>query len=259
MARPIRAEVPRLGSESASSKRCERACAPEGGPERLAGAHPGAGPSASLRHASTSGMISAATSSRSGPASTDVAHQRRAMRDESHAQRPDADPGAGRKLEIFGDAAVEQEALGRIGGVSEFQRVADLVEAFLVEGGCGEGRRAPIAGRDVRSLKPRLELAFVRHELELKPGQRQADIADMLAFPAAGKRRGSGFGRAEAGQKDDALADGLDRELLESVVDMLRQAGAGIEHHLEPAKERLAQCPIARTDRATASRSLSAR
>ena len=40
-----------------------------------------------------------------------VAHQRREMRDERGAQRPDADPGAGRELEIFGEAAVEQQAL----------------------------------------------------------------------------------------------------------------------------------------------------
>src|SRR5580693_9253118 len=40
-----------------------------------------------------------------------IAHQRCKMRDERGAQRPDADPGAGRELEIFGEAAVEQEAL----------------------------------------------------------------------------------------------------------------------------------------------------
>ena len=84
-----------------------------------------------------------------GAGQHDIAHQRREMGDEGGAQRPDADPGAGRKLEILGEAAVEQQALGRIGRVGEFQRIADLVEAFLVEGVGREFRRAPIAGRDV--------------------------------------------------------------------------------------------------------------
>ncbi len=33
------------------------------------------------------------------------------MVDEARAQRPDAGPGAGRELEVLGDAAVEQQAL----------------------------------------------------------------------------------------------------------------------------------------------------
>ena len=64
------------------------------------------------------------------------------MIDEARAQRPDADPGAGRQLEVLGDAAVEQEAFARIVGVGEFQRVADLVEAVRVEGLARELRPA---------------------------------------------------------------------------------------------------------------------
>ena len=70
-----------------------------------------------------------------------VAHQRREMRDERRAQRPDADPGAGRKLEILGEAAVEQQALGRIGRIVELERVADLVKALVVKSVRGERRR----------------------------------------------------------------------------------------------------------------------
>ena len=121
-------------------------------------------------------------------------------------------------------------------------------------------RRAPIAGRDIRPPHPRFELAFVRHELEFEARERQADIADLLAFPAVrASAGGSGFGRAEARQKHDALADGLDREFLERVMHMLRQAGAGVEHQLEAAEKPLAQRPILETDAATASRSPSAR
>ena len=39
-----------------------------------------------------------------------VRHMRRAVGDELEPQRPDADPGAGRELEVFGDAPVEDEA-----------------------------------------------------------------------------------------------------------------------------------------------------
>ena len=63
-----------------------------------------------------------------------VADVGRKVIDEARAQRPDADPCAGRKLEILGDAAVEQQSFARIVRVDEFQRVADLVEALVIEG-----------------------------------------------------------------------------------------------------------------------------
>ena len=78
-------------------------------------------------------MTSAATSSRSAPASTTSRTKRRAMGDEFRAQRPDADPGAGRELEVLGDAAVEQQALVRIGRVLKLERVAELIKPLLVE------------------------------------------------------------------------------------------------------------------------------
>src|SRR5580704_17645497 len=114
-----------------------------------------------------------------------IAHQRREMCDERSAQRPDADPGAGCELEIFGEAAVEQEALGRIGLVGELDRIADLVKALVVERVGREMRRLVIAGRDIDASEPRFELAVARHELELNTRQRQADIAGSFGFPAA--------------------------------------------------------------------------
>src|ERR1700683_539435 len=98
-----------------------------------------------------------------------VAHQRREMGDESPAQRADADPGPGRELEIFGEAAVEQQAFGRIGRIGELDRVADLVKALVVERVSREMGRLVIAGRDVEAPEPRFELAVARHELELAP------------------------------------------------------------------------------------------
>ena len=81
----------------------------------------------------------------------DVAHIGRAMRDEGDAQRPDADPGAGRELEVLGDAALEQQALFGVGRIVEPQRVAEPVEALLVERLRGQLRLAPVARRDVRA------------------------------------------------------------------------------------------------------------
>ena len=45
----------------------------------------------------------------------EVAHQRRKMRDEACTQPPDADPRAGRELEVLRDASVEDEALLGVG------------------------------------------------------------------------------------------------------------------------------------------------
>ena len=52
---------------------------------------------------------------------------------DEHAHRANVHPGAGGKLEVLGHAAVEHDALRRIGRIGELHRVADAVEAFLVE------------------------------------------------------------------------------------------------------------------------------
>ena len=49
-----------------------------------------------------------------GAGDDDVARIRRELRQQARAQRADIDPGAGRELEVLGDAAVEQQALARI-------------------------------------------------------------------------------------------------------------------------------------------------
>ena len=67
-------------------------------------------------------------------------------------QRPDADPGAAGQLEVLRHAAVEGDALRRIGLVDQLAGVADLVEAFLVE---GRGRqRVLVAGSRERCWGP---------------------------------------------------------------------------------------------------------
>src|SRR6516225_5733156 len=100
----------------------------------------------------------------------DVAHQRRAGCDETRAQGTDADPGAARELEILGNAAIEVEAGVEIVRLSRLERIAEPVEAFLVEGLAGQFHRPPVAGRHVRSPGTYFELAVARHELCLVAG-----------------------------------------------------------------------------------------
>ena len=112
--------------------------------------------------------------------------------------------------------------------VDEFQRVAEFVEALVVEGLAGQVVLPPIARRDVRPAQPRFELALVRHQLEFDARRRQADIARPIEVPGAGERERCGFGRAERRQENNALARRLDREL-RSVDPM--SSGSGRRRH----------------------------
>ena len=82
------------------------------------------GAPASARHVARFGKISAVTSSRSWPGDHDVLREIAELREQPRAQRADADPGAGRELEVLGEPSVESEALRRIVGIDEAQRVA---------------------------------------------------------------------------------------------------------------------------------------
>ena len=95
------------------------------------------------------------------------------------AQRSDADEGAGGQLEVFGDPAVELQALVHIGLVDPLERVAGLEETFLVEGFFGLGRHAPVAGCDVGAAIAHLGLAFDVHQLELHARGGQAQVAGL--------------------------------------------------------------------------------
>ena len=160
MARQTRADVPRPGSASACKKPANafftRASSSTAAAD-ASGAQIGRKLSAGIDVGNDQSRDIVAI--RSGQ--HDVAHERRAMRDQRHAQRSDADPGPGRELEILGNSSVEKQALGGIGGVLEPHRVADFVKSLLVEGGRGDGGRTPIAGRDVGPSKPGLELALL--------------------------------------------------------------------------------------------------
>ena len=112
--------------------------------------------------------------------------------------------------------------------IDEAHRVAGAVEALLVERRAGELRLAPVAGRDAGAAKARLEFFARGNELHFHAVHRQADRARARGA-AAGEHRGRrGFGGAVAGDPEDALAAGLDREFLVGLPDRLRQHRRGI-------------------------------
>src|SRR5262249_13189142 len=120
-------------------------------------------------------------------------------------------------------------------------RIAQPVEALLVEGGGSERVLAPISRHDIGPAQPRFELALAWDELELDPWHRQAHIGRVLALPRARNGHVSALGGPEPGQEHDALAAGLKRQLLHLVEYRLRKRRAGKPEDLEIAKEGLAQ------------------
>src|SRR5579875_3765286 len=107
------------------------------------------------------------------------------MVDKARAQRTDAHPSSRRQLEVFGDATIEQKALEGVVRIRESQRVADPIEALLIEGSPRQFRLSPIARRDVWSAQSRFELAVMRHQFELHAAARQPDIAGRCEIPRA--------------------------------------------------------------------------
>ena len=84
-----------------------------------------------VRHDETRGVVAVVAGD------DEIGDVRRAMGDEFEPQWSDADPGAGRKLEVLGDPSVEHEAKLGIALVVELQRVAEPVIALFVEGVLG--------------------------------------------------------------------------------------------------------------------------
>src|SRR5262245_25352479 len=60
-----------------------------------------------------------------------VQHGRRSSGEHVHAQRAHRDPGAGRKLEILAQPAVELDALSRMRHISKTNRISRPVEPIL--------------------------------------------------------------------------------------------------------------------------------
>src|SRR5208282_4965919 len=97
----------------------------------------------------------------------DIARKRREVTQDFRAQRTDADPRSAGELEIFGKAAVEEEAFVDVVRIDETQGIAEKIEAVFVEDFLRQLRLAPVPRRDIRAADSRLELAVARDEFQL--------------------------------------------------------------------------------------------
>src|SRR5690606_41149336 len=75
-----------------------------------------------------------------------------------------SDLGAGCELEVLAHPAVENEPAPEVARIDEAERIADLVEALLVEAFHRALLVLPVARRDARALEPQLEFLGIRSE-----------------------------------------------------------------------------------------------
>ena len=122
----------------------------------------------------------------------------------------------------------------------QLRRIAGAPEPVLIEDRAVLLAVSEVAGRDHGALEPHLIAVPVRHELEREPRHRQTD-ADLLGREVDRHAARSGLGRTVAGREEDPFSHGIDGELLETVVERLRQTGAAIERELQIAEEPSAQ------------------
>ena len=180
----MRLDVPRLAAAKRIEQAGESPRHARVGEQQSRPGRPRPRSGASLRQASRSGNTSAATSSRSGPASTTSRTSGAKCAMKAARSGPTLTQVPVASLKSSASRPSNSRPLAGSAGVVELQRVADLVKPFLVEGGRGQRRRAPIAGRNIGASEPRFELAVARHEFQLHAGQRQADIAGALGIPS---------------------------------------------------------------------------
>ena len=115
----MRVEVPRPGAASSPSRRANSAVT-RGAASTVAGAALAGRSGAELAAGVEIGEYQRRDLVALGARQHHVANKRREMRDQCGAQRPDADPGAGRELEVLGEPAVEQQAFGGSSGSANF-------------------------------------------------------------------------------------------------------------------------------------------
>ena len=158
--------------------------------------------------------------------------------DQLHPHHADVHPSAAGELEVLGHAAIEHQAFCCVIGVGEFDRVADAVEAFLVERRLGEVGALVIAGRDVGAAHAHFALAAGRNELQLAACDRQPDHAGAIDVKVHRGRERRGLGRTPRREHLEVAALLLlPGEAREPVPQVLRQRRRGVEQHVEAAKE----------------------
>jgi hypothetical protein len=146
------------------------------------------------------------------------------------AQRANADPRARHQLEIFRHASVEEQAFVRIVGVGEAHRVADHVEALVVEGRFRQVVALPVAGRDIGASNADFEFAAIRREFQFDAGRRRADVAGAIGLKVTVRGQRRRLGRPPRRHHRDRMARRLARQVCQNVPDILGQCRARVEN-----------------------------
>ena len=145
--------------------------------------------------------------------------------------------GAGGQLEVLDDAPREHQPLRWLGRIHESGRVADHVEAFVVERLRRQLGLAVVTLHHDRAADAQLELAADGHELEIDARVRQSDQADALGVPVGRGRGRRGLGAAPAGDHHDAPAGVADGERLQAAVQVVGQRRAAVAHQPQAREE----------------------
>src|SRR5215475_9557709 len=90
------------------------------------------------------------------------------------------DPGPGHKFEVFSDAAIKDQSLGRVRRIEQAYGIADAVIALFVEALAAQIWAAPITRRDVGTTDSNFELVPGGDQLEHGARHRDADHAGAL-------------------------------------------------------------------------------
>ena len=136
-----------LRAPASSSTSLEAARRPPGGATHVAGRRVGAAAPASSRHAARFGKISAPTKSRSWPAITTSCASRRPARGSCARSGPTLTQVPVDSLKSSASRPSKTSPLPRIAGIDEAHRVAEPVEALLVERGRASAPSSPPVAR----------------------------------------------------------------------------------------------------------------
>ena len=196
-----------------------------------------------------------------GPRSRRPARSSPPLREDARAQRADADPRAGRELEVLGEPPVEHEPLAR--------DRRDRRTAARRPAGRSPPRRRPRASARRRPSSPGVtfgprtrasSFSPTGASFSSTPGRGQADAARRR------RRRGpvqSANGAVSVAPRpviqSSSSPQASTATSLQLVAEPLAEAGGGVEEQLQLAEEALAQHRVARAGAAAASRRSAAR
>ncbi len=173
----------------------------------------------------------------------DFAHVLGECGEQRLAQLAAINPGAGSQLELLGEPPGKGEAGFGTLWLMEHRQVARAVISFFIKNLRVLFRVVQIALHHIGAAKADLVASVMGHKLDLKAGGREAD-ADLVGGKVDDHAAGDGFGHAIAGGHVDAVAGLGDGKGLQLVMDVLRQAGAAVEHQPHVLEKAAAQLGI---------------